>query len=293
VNFDDVLPVSRDPFPPLSAIVRAEFAAKSWRAPAATTNTDQYLVIRLARTQETLLSTLPPDAIGRSFEEQAYAMVIADGLGPAGELASRLTVAGLLKLALAHGQWRLRVDDLVAREVVDKLTEFYRRLDAGLVMANRAEPAGLLHTTLTAVVTSGRDLFFAHVGHSRAYLLREGALIQITHDQAQAAPMSPDDPRVSSPQSIAADLHHVLTNALGAEAIDPHIEVERLSLSHDDCVLLCTNGLTDVVADPDIAEVLGSSKTLGEQAADLVSLAVERGCSDDVTAVIARYHIPE
>jgi protein phosphatase len=294
VTIEDILLLARDTFPPLSSLVRGEFAARSWRAPAHPANTDNYLVLRLSRTQETLLTTLPPDTVSRTFDEQAYGMVVADGLGANGDLASRLTIAGLLQLALRHGEWRLRVDELVAPEIVDKLTEFYRRLDAALLTLNRTDGDDMpLHTTLTAVVTSGRDLFFAHVGHSRAYLLRDGVLVQVTRDQAHPEPHDRIEARVVDLPAVAVDLHHVLTDALGAGSVDPHIEVERLSLADNDVVVLCTNGLTDVVEDTEIGRVLQSPGPLEEKAAALVATAVERGTRDDTTVVIARYHIPE
>jgi protein phosphatase len=293
VTFDEILLLARDTFPPLSSMVRGEFAARSWRSPAHAANTDNYLVLRLSRTQETLLTTLPPDTVSRTFDEQAYGMVVADGLGTHGELASRLTIAGLLQLALRHGEWRLRVDELVAPEIIDKLTEFYRRLDTALLTLNRKDSDMALHTTLTAVVTSGRDLFFAHVGHSRAYLLRDGVLVQVTHDQAHPEPHDRIEDRLVDLPAAAVDLHHVLTDALGAGSVDPHIEVERLSLADNDVVMLCTNGLTDVLEDSEIGRVLQSPGPLEGQAAALVAMAVERGTLDDTTVLIARYHIPE
>jgi protein phosphatase len=291
-NFDKVL-LAPDQFPPLSALVRVDFAAATRRAPENAENSDHYLVVRLGRSQETLLTSLPLEEIGRRFDEQAYGMVVADGLGGAGELASRLTVAALLQLALRYGRWQVRVDELVAPDIIARLNEFYRQIDSALVNMNRGRPIDPLHTTLTAVVTGGRDLFFAHVGHSRAYLFRDSELIQLTRDHTHAIRRQDARARLIDLTDHASDLHHILTDAMGAGTVDPHIDIERLTLKDGDVLLLCTNGLTDALSEALITEILGSKSTLEERCIALVGQAEVAGAHDDATAVLARYHVPE
>ena len=91
----------------------------------------------------------------------------------------------------------------------------------------------------------------------------------------------------------ARDLHHTLTETIGdAGAGGPRIDVERCGLLDGDTVLLCTNGLTDMVDDARIATVLRLHRTPDDQCRTLVDLAVEAGGEDDVTAVVAHYRIP-
>src|SRR5262249_55072605 len=87
-----------DLFPPLSAIVHAELGARSRRGEVHPTNCDHYLVLKLGRSQETVLTSLPPEAIANRFEEYAYGMVLADGMGALGQVASGLAVAAMLQL---------------------------------------------------------------------------------------------------------------------------------------------------------------------------------------------------
>src|SRR5262245_63146259 len=110
-------------------------------------------------------------------------MIVADGIGGAGggEHASRVAVASLVQLALHFGKWQVRVDAAVAEDIMRRIEHFYRQVSGALVHES-AEGAGPLRTTLTAAVTAGRDLIFAHVGHSRAYLYRDRDLIQLTQD---------------------------------------------------------------------------------------------------------------
>ncbi len=291
-NFDRILLMAPDLFPPLSAMVRGEFAACSRRAPANSENSDHYLVVRLGRSQETLLTSLPIESVGRRFDEYAYAMVVADGLGGAGELASRLTVAALLQLALRLGRWQVRVDEFVAPDIVERLNDFYRQIDSALVKVNRDRPFDPLHTTLTAVVTGGRDLFFAHVGHSRAYLFRDGELMQVTRDQTHAIRRSHARAHLVDLTNHASDLHHILTDAMGAGTVDPRIDIERFVLNDGDVVLLSTNGLTDAVGDDRLARILGRRASVDDTCAALVDAAAEAGATDDATAIVARYHVP-
>jgi serine/threonine protein phosphatase PrpC len=290
--FMSMLLLTPDLFPPLSASATVELAARS-RAPAARhANEDHYIVLRLGRSQEILLTSLPAN-MTRRFDENAYGMVVADGMGADGELASRLAITALMELAMRYGQWRLRVDEAVAHEISALVHSFYRQIDSAMVYANRSRPDEPLQTTMTATVSAGRDLFLAHVGHSRAYLLRESDLMQLTRDHTRAILREKARQHLIDLTGTASDRHHILTDALGAGTSDPVIDVERLTLADGDLVMVCTNGLTDVIGDYEIAEVLSSKRTVDEQAETLVTRAINSGAHDDVTVLLTRYHLPE
>jgi serine/threonine protein phosphatase PrpC len=93
--------------------------------------------------------------------------------------------------------------------------------------------------------------------------------------------------------NVAVDLHHILTDALGAGTVDPQIDIERFTLVDGDRLLLTTNGLTDVVGDVVIASVLASPRTLQQQCDALLEAARAGETVDDATAVLARYDIQE
>jgi protein phosphatase len=281
-----------DAFPPPSATVHVEIGAASRQGTAQPANTDHFVVCRLGRSQETLLTNLPGDAVSRRFDEQAYGLIVADGMGEAGELASALVLAGLQQLAVRFGRWNVRVDDMLAPEIIERITHFYRQIDSALVHVNRAGQIGPLHSTMTGVLTAGKDLFFAHVGHSRAYLYRSSELIQMTRDHTHAILRDRARAHLVDLTGAASDVHHILTDALGAGTVDPEIDVERLSLADGDQVMVCTNGLTDVVDDLDLAPVLGSGRPVQEICDALVARAFDAGASDDVTVLLARYHVP-
>ena len=284
-------------FPPSSAKVEFEFAARSRRGTSRSINEDHYLIARMSRQLELLKTSLPEAPISKQFDEYGYVMVVADGMGGAGagEVASRLALTTLVQMVLYFGKWNLRIDSLVAREIMGRAERFYRHVDAAVASESLTGPTSGLQTTLTALFGSGRDLFFAHVGHSRAYLCRNRELMRLTRDHTvgrqdrygvSVAPMV--DLNVA-----ARDLKHIITETIGMGGKGgPTIDLERFRLDDQDVVLLCTNGITDALDERVVAEVLSSGRPCDEMCARLVTLTEEAGGEDDATAIVGRYHIP-
>ncbi len=283
---------SRDSPPPAVGVL-VEFGALSRRGAERPVNTDHYLVLRLGRHQETLLTSLPASEVPRRFDEYGYAMLVADGVGGHGEAASRLAVATLAHLAIHFGRWNVRIDDGIAQEVMARAERFYRKVDSRLRRQPNDRPPGL-QTTLTAVYSAGRDLFLAHVGHSRAYLVRNREIVRLTRDHTLADEPARGNGPLVDVATATRDLHHILMETIGtADPAGPMIDIDRCRLANGDVVLLCSNGLTDVLSEAQIAAVLSSDSTPQEQCATLINLAADAGARDDVTAVVSRYCIPE
>jgi len=289
---------SRSAFTPLAATVAVDFGAETRRGRSRSLNGDHYTIIRLGRSQDTVRTSVAADAmLPRHYEESGYAMVVADGMGPgeSGEAASRIAVVSLMHLVRVFGKWNLRIDDAVAHEIMQRAERFYRHVDGALVAESTGGAGPVVQTTLTAIFGAGHDLFFAHVGHSRAYLLRQGNLMRLTRDHTvgQSRSRRPQAPLVDV-TTAARDLRHILTDTLGmAGTLGPRIDVERFRLDDGDVVLVCTNGLTDVVEEDAIAGVLGTHASSDDKCRTLVDLAAASDAEDDATVVIAQYRIPE
>jgi PPM family protein phosphatase len=289
--------LSSHEFPPPSSTVQATFGARSSRGRLRLVNEDHYLILRLGRYQETLMTSLPDEAIAARFDEYGYAMVVADGIGGtgAGEAASHLAIATLVQLVRHFGRWNLRIDDVAAQDILARAERFYRHVDSTVTEERRSGAARIEQTTLTATFGAGDELFFAHVGHSRAYLLRSGHLMRLTRDHtigAGGTTTVPTAPMVDV-TNAARDFSHILTDTLGmAGPLGPAIDLERFRLDDDDRVLVCTNGLTDSIDEARIEEVLASDRSPQEHCDALVSLAMGEGGNDDVTALVARYRLP-
>ena len=190
-------------FPPSSALVQVEFGAGSHPGVLQATNDDHYLIARIGRYLEPIMTSLPEGAAPRRFDESGYGMVVADGMGGVGsERASRLAIATLTHVALQWGKWNVRVDDETAWVIAEQAERFYRQVDEAVSAAARSDPGFEgMGTTLTCTYSGGDELFVVHVGHSRAYVYRAGHLTKLTRDQTlahgcsnPAAPHPPNSP---------------------------------------------------------------------------------------------------
>ena len=284
-----------DDMRPLSSTVRVRIAARSHPGTKRERNEDHFLVVELGRHQHTLATSLSDSDLPGDFEENAYAMLVADGLGEggAGSVASRVALSTMAHLALHHGKWNVRIDPITASQVFERAEWYYSQIDAAVHARASANPAlkGMT-AAMTMAYSAGDDLFVAHVGHSRAYVFRDGRLELLTRDHTIERHMT-DSSRPVSVERRAQDLKHILTDAIGAPGAHPLVEVERFQLMDGDTLLLCTNGLTDMVPDDRLAEVLASRRDPGDQCDTLIDLANRAGGGDNLTVVLAEYRIPK
>jgi protein phosphatase len=280
-------------FRPLSASVKVEIGAHSGRSSSPRLNDDHFLVLHLGRHQETLATSLSSADLPPNFDEHAYAMLVADGLGDdgAGAVASRLSLSTIAHMALHYGQWNLRIDPKTASEIVERAEWFYSRADAAVANKTRTSPslAGMA-SALTMAYSAGDDLFIAHVGHTRVYLFRDGKLIQLTRDQTVARQLETQPSAKATAR--AQDLGHILTDALGAGGSAPEVSIEQYRVIDGDLIMLSSNGLTDALSTEEIAEVLSRRRKPQEACVTLTQMAQEAGGQDSATVVIAQYSIP-
>jgi serine/threonine protein phosphatase PrpC len=219
--------------------------------------------------------------------------VLSDGMGGEahGEVASEMAVETIVKYcAEPH-------TDLDATEIGNfqpTWSEKTRQLTNAVQLANRkiyesAEAHPEQHgmgATLTAAWVDGAKLSIAHVGDSRAYLLRGGTLQQLTSDHSLVA----EQVRrgiLTAAEAEQSEMQSVLLRALGAT---PEIEVDtdEHALFARDILLLCCDGLTRMVTDPEIAGTLQAEVDPTKAAERLIQLANERGGVDNITVIVVR-----
>jgi protein phosphatase len=247
--------------------------------------------MRIGRYLEAVVTSLPPEEINARAEEVGYAMILADGMGghAGGELASRMAIPGLVKLALARPDWIFRLDETVAADAKQRSAKRFQ--DLNTLLRNRGEQDHELRgmgTTLTAVRNMGRQVQIVHVGDSRAYLLRNDRLHRLTRDHTYVQLLI-DMGHLS--QEEAADFYgrHMLVNALGGVKEDVEVDVDQLELVNGDRVLMCSDGLTDMVDDDTIRQALLEKPNSKDACQRLIDLALERGGKDNVTVIVATY----
>lgn len=283
------------PFRPFSSLVQLDLCARSHPGLVRPNNEDQFFVTKMSRALETMLTSLPPGDVPDRAEEVNYVMVVADGMGghAAGELASRLAIRALVSLALDLPDWILKLDASAAVELERKTREAVQRV--GAMMFKRGTEDASLHgmgTTLTAARSLGRDLMIVHVGDSRAYLYRQGHLHRLTKDHTYAQ-MMVDCGRLQECDVPASGIRHILTNALGGSTEKVEVDVDLLRLENGDRLLLCSDGLTDLLPDEKIEATLAEAPGSEEACDRLLQLALESGGRDNITLIVAAYTLPE
>jgi protein phosphatase len=278
-----------------SALVQVDVAGLTHTGEVRPNNEDHFLIGRYGRFLETLQTNVPATDIAARTEEIGYGMVVADGIGgaAAGEFASQLAVSTLVKLFLETPDWIMRIDDQgFADEVMWRAKERLEQVNATLATYAENDPA--LHgfgTTLTLAASLGADLFLTNVGDSRAYLLRQDVLYQLTRDHTLAQGLA--DRGVIAQHEVATHhMHNVLTKALGGRGKIAQPDVRKIILTDGDCLLLCSDGLTRMVADARIQETLAAGQPAIMAAHRLIEQALEAGGKDNVTVIVARYHFP-
>jgi serine/threonine protein phosphatase PrpC len=216
--------------------------------------------------------------IRASNEDAAYAgarlLAVADGMG--GQVASSAVIDSLRALDVA----------VPAGEVLNALDYAVRRASSSLRELAAADPSLTgVGTTLTALLWSGSSIGLVHIGDTRAYLVRDGSVFQITHDHTVVQTLL-DEGKITPEEAASHPQRALLYRALSPET---HYEAD-LTL-HEACdgdrYLLCSDGLHATVPDSEINRVLLAGTAPDQAVADLVALAIAGGAPDNVTCVVA------
>jgi protein phosphatase len=256
-----------------------------------TSNEDHFLISRLGRYFETVSTSLPPDDLPSRAEDATYSLIVADGMGghAAGEVASRLAIREIVRLAFDLPDWIIRIDDSTREAAATRAQGRIEKLNAMVIEGGQQNPELRgMGCTLTAARNLGRVLQISHVGDSRAYLLRKGHLLRLTRDHTYVQ-MLLDSGLISEEEAATSRARHMLVNAVGGSEDEVHVDVERVRLANGDRVLLCSDGLTDAVDDEEIRELLANAATAAAGCEGLVARALAGGGRDNITVIVAIY----
>jgi serine/threonine protein phosphatase PrpC len=203
-------------------------------------------------------------------------LAVADGMGghAAGDVASKVVIA-----ALVHLDDDAPSGDLLQamREAVFEGSEHLRE-----VIRESPQLEGM-GTTLTAILFAGGRLALCHVGDSRAYLVRDGQLSQITHDDTFVQTLI-DDGRITAEEANSHPQRSLLLRALNGQDVEPDLSMREARAG--DRYLLCSDGLSGVVSEDTLAEALKDPDP--QSTADrLIELALRSGGPDNVTVIVA------
>ncbi|AWI29986.1 PP2C family serine/threonine-protein phosphatase [Streptomyces tirandamycinicus] len=215
-------------------------------------------------------------------EDSGYAgprlLAIADGMGgqAAGEVASSEVISTLVQLD----------DDIPGSDILTSLGSAVQRANEQLrVMVEEDPQLEGMGTTLTALLWTGQRLGLVHVGDSRAYLLRDGVLTQITQDHTWVQRLV-DEGRITEEEATTHPQRALLMRALGSgDHVEPDLSIREVRPG--DRYLICSDGLSGVVSHQTLEDALASYQGPQETVQELIQLALRGGGPDNITCIVA------
>jgi protein phosphatase len=221
--------------------------------------------------------------------------VVADGLGGhnSGEIASRMALESVhtfIQHTCDDGEftWPFGVDMQLSFDA-NRMRTALRLANRSVFQASeeRVEYAGM-GTTIVAMLIGGATLTYASIGDSRIYSFLDGTLSRLTVDDSWLATLAAQQPDLDPARLADHPLRHVITRAVGTLA-ETELTIQERRLSDGETLLLCSDGLHDLVTDDELAAIVGGSRALDQVGKRLIDRALEAGGRDNVTALLVRY----
>ncbi|HKC47127.1 MAG TPA: protein phosphatase 2C domain-containing protein [Gemmatimonadales bacterium] len=259
-------------------------------------NQDHFLLCTVHPQAVIHATSLPdPEKLSARGQRLATVMLVADGVGgsAAGREASQLAAETIMRYVTSTLRSYPAMGSQNDEEFLSALRTAALEADATVrtAAAERAQATGRLSsksmaTTLTLALAVWPWLYVVQVGDSRCYFFWNGDLQQVTRDQTMAQDLV-DKGALPADRAAQSPFSHVLASSIGGPETVP--EVTRIDVTKRGCViLLCTDGLTKHVSDPEIAAQLGAMQSAEQVCHALLDLALERGGSDNITVLAAR-----
>ena len=253
-------------------------------------NEDQFLIAELTKIMRVWQTSLPePKAL--FGEERGHLFLVADGMGGhrAGERASALAVTAIEQFTLNRFKWFFDPKAEDSQRVLAQFQTALQQADAQIVEQASEDPA--LHgmgTTVTMAFQLDSQLCVVHVGDSRAYVYRNDVLHQLTQDHTVIADMVRAG-TISQEDAAKHRLRHIVTNVVGGPEQGLFVEAHALTLHAGDRLLLCSDGLNEMVSNDAIAEVLRQVADPQAACQKLLDDANAAGGRDNITIVMVRF----
>ena len=216
-------------------------------------------------------------------DNQEQIFLLADGMGghQAGEVASKIAVDSAYAYLKGKISNSIPDQEEITRSLVEAL---YTAHDAIKEKAEQSPDLTGMGTTFIGLVIKDGKAFICHIGDSRVYLFRDG-ITQITQDQTWGAALLQNN--ILTKEQIPRQKWHTLTQAVGvSETLIP--EIKQIELSFDDILLLCSDGLTDMLSDEEIEELLQKNRDLEQTANKFISQANKKGGRDNISLILIK-----
>ena len=257
-------------------------------------NQDQFLVAALHKVID-IHDTSLPESYRSRFDSGARALLflVADGVGggPGGEIASSLTLDGIMRYVTNSMRCFYKLDQVASGDLMHELASSVQESHIRVRAESEHDPemAGMATTVTMAHILWPRA-YIVHIGDSRCYRFQDGQLQQVTRDQTMSQALV-DSGAMTAEQAAASPYASMLTQAVGgSDELEPALS--QLDLAAGDVLLMCTDGLTKHVSTTAIARILQDRPSAEAASAALVEAALAGGGTDNVTALVARFVVP-
>ena len=220
------------------------------------------------------------------LDEKLGLLVVADGMGghASGETASQLAV-NIIRDYFQKAQAIIGDFDSSYSEVTNKLKSAIHLANIAVFEAAQSSPQLTgMGTTIAAALLNGNKLSIAHIGDSRVYLIRAGNIEQLTDDHSIVNEQVKRD-LITKEEAIKSDMKNILTKALGISP-DTEPDLNELTVFDGDILLLCSDGLTTMVTDEAILEIISFAENPDAACDSLISAANNNGGKDNITVLM-------
>lgn len=220
------------------------------------------------------------------LDEKQGLLVVADGMGghASGEIASKLAV-NVIRDYFQGPQKLIGNSNPAYSLATNKLNCAIRLANQAVYEVAQSSPVLKgMGTTIVAVLLTGNKLSIAHIGDSRAYLIRAGLIDQLTDDHSMVNEQVRRD-IITREEAAQSEMKNILTKALGIRA-EMEADLDELTIFGDDIIFLCSDGLSNMVTDEAVLDIISFAENPGAACDSLIEAANEKGGKDNITVVI-------
>ena len=256
-------------------------------------NEDHFLIGELNKSMLVHQTSLSVEDHTRLIgKTQGHIYVVADGMGgaAAGERASKVAIRTIMQYVLNLMPWFYRLAIKHEDELIDELKEALHRAESALRTEMMAAPERMgMGTTITLAYVLWPRVYIVHVGDSRCYLVTKKGVQQVTRDHTVAQEML-ERQEATEEELKGTRWSHMLLNVVGGPSRQkPGPDVLRAELEGGESLLLCTDGLTGVLSDAQLTEILSEPGDAQAKCKRLIGAANAAGGPDNITVILAAY----
>ncbi|AFS78686.1 protein phosphatase-2C [Gottschalkia acidurici 9a] len=218
-------------------------------------------------------------------DEKLPIFIVADGMGghKAGEIASNLAISVIKEYYEKNKENIINGEMFVPKFINESIDLANEEI---IKEANEDESLKGMGTTVTMGIMFEKDIYVGHVGDSRAYLLRDNKLIQLTHDHSLVGELLRSG-SITKEEAFNHPKKNIITRALGTNS-NVNVDIVTKEVTTKDIIILCTDGLTNMVSEERIVDVVNNTENMTDSCNILANTANELGGIDNITIMIMR-----